>query len=350
MASPLIRVYLLTYRRPVLLRRALASLLAQTCSRWVCELHNDAPGDDAPAKVLAELAPNDPRISYHPHPENWGAIRSFNQVFVGGPEPYTALLEDDNWWEPRLLSTLLETLQADPGASMAWANMRIWQEHPGNRWEDLGRTIWPVQGASRVRAFEWPQLLQVADALHSNGAMLCRSGGQPLPRGTPLAHIEIIRERCLPGRLLLVTEPLANYSLTLGTARSANLNLWVQGQLLVAASFLQIVPLSPAAWDQLWRECRSARPPTVSLLLLVALSGVRRREILQRASLSDVVRFAIGFVRRLGTNLHSLRFRRDQPELWNWLVTQTEARLAAARARGFSVLEAGSLSLKTDGP
>ena len=349
MASPLIRVFLLTYRRPLLLRRALASLLAQTYPHWVCELHNDAPDDDSPRKILAELAPHDPRISYHHHPENWGPLKSFNRVFAGGPEPYVALLEDDNWWEPRLLATLLETLQADPGASLAWANMRLWQEHPVNRWENLGRTIWPADGGSRVRAFAWPQLLQGFDALHSNGAMLCRSGGQPLPLSTPLAQIENVRERCLPGRLLLVTEPLANFSLTLATARSADLTLWVQGQLLVTASFLLTVPLSPAAWDRLWRESREARPPNTPLLLLVALAGVRRREILRRASPADWTRFALSFVRRLRTNLRSLRFRREHPELWQWLLTQTEARMAEARARGFSALDASSLSAKTRG-
>lgn len=349
MAQPLIRVFLLTYRRPVLLRRALASLLAQTCRDWVCELHNDAPEDDSPGKILEELAPGDPRFSYHHHAENWGPLKSFNQVFAGGPEPYVALLEDDNWWEPRLLSTLLEVLQADPGASMAWANMRLWQEHPGNRWEDLGRTIWSAPGPERVRAFAWPHVLQMADALHSNGAMLCRTGGQLLPLGTPLAHIEIFRERCLPGRLLLVTEPLANFSLTLATSRSRDLSLWVQAQLLVTASFLHAVPLSPAAWDQLWRECRAARPSNTSLLLLVALAGVRRREIFSRASLADWVRFAASFLRRLPTNLRGLRFRRERAELWNWLRAQTEARVADARARGFSVLEAGSLNLKAGG-
>src|SRR5271157_3513607 len=52
-----IRVYLLTCRRPQLLRRALCSLIAQTFADWKCELHNDAPEDDTPARVLAELTP-----------------------------------------------------------------------------------------------------------------------------------------------------------------------------------------------------------------------------------------------------------------------------------------------------
>ena len=57
-----LRIFLLTYRRPHLLRRALNSLLEQSMTDWVCELHNDAPDDDSPRTLLDELAPKDPRI------------------------------------------------------------------------------------------------------------------------------------------------------------------------------------------------------------------------------------------------------------------------------------------------
>ena len=43
-----VRVYLFTYRRNHLLPRALRSLVAQTHTNWVCELHNDDPADPFP--------------------------------------------------------------------------------------------------------------------------------------------------------------------------------------------------------------------------------------------------------------------------------------------------------------
>ena len=46
-----VRVYLLTYRRNHLLPRALKSLLAQSFTDWVCELHNDDPADLFPARL-----------------------------------------------------------------------------------------------------------------------------------------------------------------------------------------------------------------------------------------------------------------------------------------------------------
>src|ERR1017187_1822181 len=86
-----IRVYLLTCRRPHLLRRALRSLMAQTFTDWACELHNDAPEDNAPARLLAELAPGDARFTYHLHDPQWGPVTSFNHCFRAGSEPYAAL-------------------------------------------------------------------------------------------------------------------------------------------------------------------------------------------------------------------------------------------------------------------
>ena len=97
-----IRVFLLTCRRPALLRRALDSLRAQTFADWICELHNDAPEDDFPRSLVSEIG--DPRITLHHHARNWGPVAAFNHAYAGGPEPFLAILEDDNWWEPAFLA------------------------------------------------------------------------------------------------------------------------------------------------------------------------------------------------------------------------------------------------------
>jgi len=339
-----IRVYLLTCRRSHLLRRSLQSLLAQTCSDWVCELHNDAPEDDSPQRVLSELAPGDGRFTYHRHDPAWGAVESFNHCFRGGPEPYAALLEDDNWWEPRLLDTLLSAISARPEVVLAWANMRVWQENGDGSWADTGATVWPA--GTGVRTFDWPVILQAFDGLHSNGAMLFR---RPIgthgvvPSGTPFAIIEPVRERGLPGRTMLVPEVLANYALTRRTARSGERASWAEGQLLLAASFFEGVPLTARAWDDLVGHCRRARPPRTSLLLLLAAAGVRRREILSRTLPRDLARFARDFLGSLGANVRALRFRSTHEELWAWLLSETAARSAEARRTGWTALEAGSL-------
>ena len=342
-----IRVYLLTCRRPLLLRRALRSLLAQTFTDWVCELHNDAPEDGAPAEVMAELAPGDPRFSYHRHDPCWGPVESFNHCFRGGPEPYAALLEDDNWWEPALLATLHSELEGRPGVNLAWANMRLWRENGDSTWTDTGGTVWPPGATPRL--FEWPVLLQAFDGLHSNGAMVFRCAGAArcaVPSGTPFAIIEPSRERALAGGLLLVPQVLANFALTRRTTRSQARALWAEGQLMLAASFFESVPLAPAAWDALIRECRGPMLGRRNTLVLVALAGVRRREILSRLTPADLARFSYSFAGSLGANLRALRFRRTHSEFWAWLRAQTEARTQEARQSGWTALGEGSLLCK----
>lgn len=344
-----IRVYLLTYRRPHLLRRALAGLLAQSFTDWVCELHNDAPGDDAPRLVLAELAPADPRISYHPHPVGWGINRVFNHCLGTVAEPYATILEDDNWWDPELLESLLRALAANPDVGLAWANMKIWQEHADGSWTDTGNTIWPVRaGALR---FEFPVLLQAFDSLHSNGAMLFRTALGPaavVPASTPSVFMESARERALPAPLLLLREPLGHFALTLSTGRSQDRRQWVEVKLLEAASFLEGIPLTEAAWDDLWARCRAAHPPRTSLLLLVGLAGVRRREIFARAGGRDWLRLVRSLLGSPRANLLGLRFRRTYPEVWAFLVRKTAERAAEARRRGWVGIEAGSLFERRD--
>jgi len=342
-----IRVYLLTCRRPQLLRRSLGSLLAQTRADWVCELHNDAPEDDAPARVLAELAPGDARFTYHRHDPAWGAVGSFNHFFRGGPEPFVAVLEDDNWWEPALLDSLHSALAGQPSAALAWANMRLWRENEDSSWTDTGQTIWPTGVAQR--RFDWPVLIQAVDALHSNGAMLFRRpDGAPatVPPDTPLAIIEQMRERALAGCLVLVPQVLGNFALTRRTARTGGRRLAVEGELLIAGSFLDGVPLTAAAWDELMGLCRQATPRRVNMLILLALAGVRRREILSRAAPADLLRFAYSFAGNLRTNVGALGFRRTHRELWAWLRTETAARTGEARRAGWTALGAGSLSSK----
>lgn len=329
-----IRVFLLTCRRPKLLSRALASLRVQTFTDWTCELHNDAPEDDSPRRLL-EAQP-DPRVILHQHDRNWGPVASFNRAFAGGPEPFLTLLEDDNWWDPAFLATAHAALVANPAANVAWANMRLWQEEADGQWRDTGRTIWKVSPAAQPRMFYWPQALQLTTALHSNGAMLCRtraSASARVPPSTPFAIIEPVRERLLPGGWLFLPEPLAHFALTRHTSRSADRVNWLQSQLLVAASFLASVPVDPDTFASLWKNLRAQTPPSTPLLFQLALAGIRPRGMLRAARAADWLRFLAGAVRHPVTLFSALRFRHDHPLLWPLLLAAARQRSAEETAR-----------------
>jgi hypothetical protein len=317
-----IRIFLLTHRRPHLLQRALDSLLRQSLTDWVCELHNDAPGDDSPQRVLAEIAPEDPRIHYRPHSRNWGAVASFNHAFAGGPEPYASILEDDNWWHPEFLQRTQAALEDYPSAALAWANMRLWREETDGHWTDTGRDIWQSAPGLAPRCFERPVALQAVDALHSNGAMVFRarlSAEALVPSQTPFDIIEPVRERLLSGSLVLVPEVLANFAIGRTTARSPEPGTWMQSQMIVAASFFLRARLSPDTASALWHRRRVLRPRSTDALLLAALCGAAPRSLLRHSRPGDWLHFLPRALRHFNVLRQGLHFRQDHAELWRKL-------------------------------
>jgi hypothetical protein len=313
-----IRIFLLTYRRPELLRRALASLLEQTHQEWVCELHNDDPEDAFPEKLWREV--DDPRIEYHHHPVNWGAVKTFNHAYRGGPEPLAGLLEDDNWWEPEFLAKAINYIGQFPAVNVVWSNMRKWRETASGDWVDTGEDIWKVgTEANPTVRFQWPVPLQLSDALHSQGSMIFRtspSRSAQVPSSIPLAIIEPARERLLGGQWMLLTETLANFSITQSTARSDDRVDWAQSQLLVAASYWLSVEPSAAEIEKHWDRLRTQKPAATGLLFLLVFSGVASPRILRFARGGDWLRLIRSWVVHPAMNRRILRFRDDHAETW----------------------------------
>jgi len=330
-----IRVFLLTCRRPALLPRAIASLRAQTFTDWVCELHNDAPEDDTPRQLVEQIG--DPRIVLHHHTTNWGPVATFNHAFAGGPEPYLSLLEDDNWWEPDFLATAVSALEAHPAATVAWSNLRIWRENPDHTWSDTGKLVWNAPpDDTRPRLFRWPIPLQAFDALHSNGAMLCRTASSRaarVPASTPFDVIEPVRERLLSGGWLLLPSPLANFSVTLQTSRSVDRSAWTRSQLLVAASYFLATHPSPEESRRIWATLRNQTPPSTNLLVLLALTQPELIGLLRFARPGDLIRFVLGSARHPHTLLRSLRRRHLDRELLAVLRSGAAARSSENPAR-----------------
>ena len=140
--SPLIAVYIVTFRRHQMLRRAIASVAAQTHAKMVVKVVNDDPADEMVAEIVHEFGDN--RISLFSPIEKCGPTRNFNLVFEERDADYVSLLEDDNWWEPSFLEEQLRVLKKHPDAPLVVGNQRIWQELPDGSWLDTSQTIWPV--------------------------------------------------------------------------------------------------------------------------------------------------------------------------------------------------------------
>lgn len=279
------RIYLPTFRRPHLLVRAVNSLLRQTCKEWVCELHNDDPNDCAPNGLIDRIGDN--RITVVNHSENLGAIKTFNLFFKQIQEPFFALLEDDNWWEPDFLETMIAAMSAFRRVQVAWANMRLWEEQADGSWCDTGRNVWNVEW-TQPRLMYWPDPRQMQGALHSQGAMLARSNFQyfAVPESINLAAIESVRERTFAHPLLFVPQRLANFAVTRETARPRDAASWMHAVAALTGTFMSEVKTSPEELRNLWLNARRGARST-HVLFACALHFASCRDMLRHATLSD---------------------------------------------------------------
>jgi glycosyltransferase involved in cell wall biosynthesis len=326
-----VRVFLPTYRRPALLERAVASLRAQTFTDWVGELHNDAPDDERPARLLAEL--NDPRLSYHPHPRNLGGTATFNLFFRATPEPFYAMLEDDNAWEPHFLATMLGVAERHPDVTVFWTNQSIWQEEEPGSVRDLHRTVHPATATEPPRRVDWGQPAQICGALHSHGSALLRSrpGDDFSTPLIPISLVEAFRERLFPYPLVFVPQPLARFTVTRTTARSTDHAEWAELQMMLAATFLKYAPFTREEIARLYADFRSRRPPTTSALLFAGLTDPACRPLLRAAHPIDWLRLLRGALRRPGVPGRLLQSRRRHSDWWSFLDRHTAARFSAQR-------------------
>jgi glycosyltransferase involved in cell wall biosynthesis len=327
-STPLVRIYLFTYRRTDTLERALNSLLAQTETNWVCELHNDDPLDSYPEQLFEKYA--DRRITYRCHDRNLGPVASFNLAFQRVNEPFVSILEDDNWWEADFLSTMLAVMDQHPHVNVAWANMWFAREANDGKWHRNG-TIWPHPVPKCLDEFAPPDPRQVCGCLHSNGAMLVRvsrATAFDVPRSLPFFAIEAVRERAYPGHLLLVNRPLANFAITQTSARGESADENMQILVLLAESFLKYANVDRKFYRQMWFACRGSLGHKHRALLVAAILAGRLGDVLKGASLADLALVAAWAAKHPLRFLKLFQASKRFPEVSAFLHSATRSRIS----------------------
>jgi len=283
-----VRIHVVTFRRPALLERALRSLLAQSFKDWVAEVLNDDPEDHRPAEVIQSLS--DSRISIGGPKGRLGAAARFNQAFRVLEEPFSALLEDDNWWEPSFLERMIESLEENPNIELVCCNERIWREEVDGSWTDTGRLIWPSDGQPYL--FNWDDLDKCGGAKLCNSAMLFRTRcarAWRTPDTIPVDVTEHFRERVVPHPFLLHPAPLVNYAETIHTYRTSRGSTWGQYQAMLVASLFSCIKKSDqiALANRVWIRVRSIAPQSATTCILVAITHKSCRQLAFGAKISD---------------------------------------------------------------
>jgi glycosyltransferase involved in cell wall biosynthesis len=291
--APTCRVYVFTYRRSQLLRRAIRSLISQTHTRWICEVHNDDPNDASPGAVVTEF--NDPRITLVTHHENYGATKSFNCAFVRVNEEFVSILEDDNSWDPDFLATCIDHLKLNPSASLVWANMQLWNQVSESECIPTSTEFWPQTDKTnrplpRATSYAWPNARSLSGGLHSNGAMVMRAqhvAEYRIPDCCPFNFIEHVRERTFKYPIVLLRQKLANWTLTLTTARPSNFGQSAAVMIYLGASFLICCHKRRFTMLRIWQTSRRRRQRTVLTLVLAILSNPRLWHLMKFSRPSD---------------------------------------------------------------
>lgn len=315
-----IAVFVVTYRRHEMLRRALSSVLAQTHSNIVVKVVNDDPDDAEVGRIVDEQA--DARVRLFRPVERRGATRNFNLMFQDAEASFVSLLEDDNWWEPSFLAEMLRPL-VESDHDLIVGNERIWRELPDGGWADTGRTLVDFRD---VRTSSLRPEDICGSARLCNSAMLVRIRPDRnfcTPETIPVDVTEHFRERLFGREVLFLGNPLVNYAETLSTARSTRGDRWSALQYILIGSVFVAANGRRARTElarRLWADCPSATSPRAVTLIGAGLAIREARVLLRVAPKAAIARFAASLVKSPGKIVTSMRCRAAHEQELDFLV------------------------------
>ena len=150
--SPLISVIVATYNRSDLLREAVDSVLAQTCTDFELIISDDGSTDNTKEVVSAF---EDPRISFLELTHNGLPAATRNRGIEKVKGEFVALLDSDDLWLPHKLETCLAHFRQNPSTGLFCSNEYLLNSGvPNSGQKNL------LQKNARDRYVTFQQLLQ----------------------------------------------------------------------------------------------------------------------------------------------------------------------------------------------
>lgn len=123
----MIDVLLPFYGDPALMRQTVASIRAQTETRWRLIVVDDGYPDATIASWFADL--DDPRIEYHRNETNLGANLNYMRALSLASAEYVVVMGADDVMLPRYLADLTEAIVAFPGVAIIETGVEVIDEH-----------------------------------------------------------------------------------------------------------------------------------------------------------------------------------------------------------------------------
>jgi glycosyltransferase involved in cell wall biosynthesis len=248
------------------LSHAIESLLAQSHGDFVLLMLDDASKDATP-DVARRYAEKDARIRYMRHADRQAMIATWREVAAVAAREYPdaeyfAWVSDHDWWHPRWLERMMDELDADPDAVLAYPITR--RVSPAGAEIEKGPRVFDTAGCGDLVA-RWRHFchegIGAGDMVYG------------LMRMEALQRAGIFRPALRPDRLLIAELTLQ------GRIRQVPEVLWFRRRSEEASIDRQHATLllpgteprgfSLPPWLQhtlvLWREYAAAEPPALGL-------------------------------------------------------------------------------------
>lgn len=140
---PQITTIIPTYRRPLLLRRAIVSALEQkNVSLRICVYDNYSK--DETETLVRDLAKNDERVVYYSQSENIGSLANFLYGMSRIETEFFSFLSDDDYLLPGFYQRAVSALDRHPEA-MCWAGLTLNVDEKNLIWDARARQ-WTREG------------------------------------------------------------------------------------------------------------------------------------------------------------------------------------------------------------
>ena len=114
MSKPKVSILMVTYNRPQMIGRALASAREQTFGEWELIIVQDGPNPDT-ERLLSSWLERDQRIRYFRRGTVGSIAEASNFGLAAAQGEYVAILDDDDYWIDRYkLERQVEFLEGNP--------------------------------------------------------------------------------------------------------------------------------------------------------------------------------------------------------------------------------------------
>ncbi len=222
---PRVSVVMPCYNGADSVRRAIDSVLAQTCSGFELVVVDDASTDGTP-EIIAKIANNEPRIRVVLSERRAGPGAARNMGISEARGEWIAFIDSDDWYESRRLEVLLDEAERD-GATLVADNQFFMRKHTDRPCYQLRSSV-----EDRVRRLTPYDLLK-GDRW---GRMANIGLLKPVVKRQFLEDSDIRYDEEFSGAedfyfllkctqrasyVLFVTEPLYNYQISLGSFGSS---------------------------------------------------------------------------------------------------------------------------------